>query len=160
LVLIGLGIAGIGGFSVASSGIALGSFLIGALAGTRICRGSGGHRGRALRNVTGFKAVLAMPATLIALLAGGHFSADVRTVITILLAALTERGRGRPDPRMLRRGLALAAFVAGVIAGGTLIRFVAVGAALALGLAIILAVGLASHRVSGTAAPWTAPASG
>lgn len=189
LVFIGLGIAGIRGFSVASSGIALGSFLVGALAGTLICRASGNHRGRALRNVVGFKAVLATPTTIIAVLAGGHLSADVRTVITILLAAsmgaqlalirylkvpdlltavmtltmtavLTERGHGRPDPGMLRRGLALAAFAVGVIAGGVLIRFAAVGAALALGLAIILAVGVASHRVSGAAAQWTAPKGG
>src|ERR1700679_901542 len=88
-VLIGLGIAGIRGFSVAASAISLVSFLAGAIAGTRICRaGSGNHRGRALRNTTAFKAVLAVPVTIIALAAGGgNFSASVRTTITILLAA-------------------------------------------------------------------------
>ena len=185
-VLIGLGIAGIRGFSVAASAISLGSFLLGALAGARICRNSRDHRGRALRNITAFKAVLALPATLVALLAGGHFGYGVRIVLTILLAAsmggqlalirylkvpdlmtvvltltmtgaVTDRVSGPRDVTLLRRGLALAAFAVGVIAGGLLIRFVSAGAALALGLAIILAVGLASQRVSRTSAPWSAP---
>ena len=187
-VLIGLGIAGIRGFSVAGSAISLVSFLAGAIAGTRICRaGSGNHRGRALRNTTAFKAVLAVPVTLIALLAGGgNFSAGVRTTITILLAAsmgsqlalirylkvpdlmtavmtltmtgaLTDHVSGPRDLTLLRRAMALAAFAAGVIAGGLLIRFVDLGAALAFGLAIILAVLVCSHLVSRTSAPWTAP---
>ena len=185
LVFIGLGIAGIRGFSVASSAISLGAFLLGALAGVHLCRGSGNHRGRALRNVAAFKAILATPVTVIALLAGSDLGATVRTVITLLLAAsmgsqlalirylkvpdlltvvmtLTMTGvlaeRGRRDPGMLRRGLALAAFAAGVIAGGVLVRFVTVGAALAFGLAIILAVLVSSLRLSRTTAPWAAPA--
>ncbi len=185
-VLIGLGIAGIRGFSVAASAISLASFLAGAIAGTRICRGSGNHRGRALRNITAFKAVLAVPATLIALLTDGHFDSGVRTVITVLLAAsmggqlalirylkvpdlmttvltltmtgaVTDHVSGLRDLTLLRRALALAAFAVGVIAGGLLIRFVTVGAALAFGLAIILAVLVSSHRVSRTVAPWAAP---
>jgi uncharacterized membrane protein YoaK (UPF0700 family) len=186
-VLIGLGIAGIRGFSVAGSAISLVSFLAGAIAGTRICRGSGNHRGRALRNTTAFKAVLAVPVTIIALLAGGgNFSASVRTTITILLAAsmgsqlalirylkvpdlmtavmtltmtgaLTDHVSGPRDLTLLRRGMALAAFAVGVIAGGLLIRFVDLGAALAFGLAIIVAVLVCSHLVSRTSAPWTAP---
>jgi uncharacterized membrane protein YoaK (UPF0700 family) len=186
LVLIGLGIAGLGGFSVAASAISLVSFLAGALAGTRICRRSGDHRGRALRNVTVFKAVLAVPATLVALLAGDTFDDGARIVITILLAismgsqlalirylkvpdlmttvmtltmtgAITDHVSGPRDLVLIRRGLALAAFAAGVIAGGLLIRFVSAGAALALGLAIIVAAGLAAHRVSRSPAPWAAP---
>ena len=45
IVFIGLGLAGAGGFSVASPGVALVSFVVGVLAGARICRRSGGHRG-------------------------------------------------------------------------------------------------------------------
>jgi uncharacterized membrane protein YoaK (UPF0700 family) len=184
-VLIGLGIAGIRGFSVAASAISLVSFLAGAMAGNRICRGSGNHRGRALRNITAYKAILAGPATLIALLTGGHFDFGVRIAITILLAAsmggqlalirylkfpdlmtvlltltmtgaITDHVSGPRDLTLLRRALALVAFAAGVIAGGLLTRLVGVGAALALGLAIILAVLVSSHRVSRTVAPWAA----
>jgi uncharacterized membrane protein YoaK (UPF0700 family) len=186
LVLIGLGIAGIRGFSVVASAISLVSFIAGALAGSRICRGSGNHRGRALRNVTVFKAVLAVPVVLVALLAGDPFDYGVRIALTVLLAAsmgsqlaliryvkvpdlmtavmtltmtgaLTDHASGPRDLVLLRRGLALAAFAAGVVAGGLLIRLVSTGAALALGLAIILGVIVASHRVSRGPAPWAAP---
>jgi hypothetical protein len=41
--------------------VALVSFVVGVLAGARICRRSGGHRGRAPRNVTILKTLLATP---------------------------------------------------------------------------------------------------
>jgi uncharacterized membrane protein YoaK (UPF0700 family) len=133
-----------------------------------------------------FKAVLATPAVLITLLTSDPFHAGVRIVLTILLAvsmgsqlalirylkvpdlmtavmtltmtgALTDHASGPRDLVLLRRGMALAAFAAGVIAGGLLIRLVSIGAALAFGLAIIVAVILASHVVSRTPAPWAAP---
>jgi uncharacterized membrane protein YoaK (UPF0700 family) len=186
IVFIGLGLAGATGFSVASPGVALVSFVVGVLAGARICRRSGGHRGRALRNVTIFKTVLATPVTVTVLLVGDHLATGVRIFVTVLLAAsmgaqlalirylkvpdlltavltltmtgvLTERGAGRHDPTVLRRGLALLAFAVGVVAGGLLVGLVSVGAALVLGLAIILAVGVATHLVSRTSASWSAP---
>ena len=118
--------------------------------------------------------------------AGPHLTAGARTVITILLAAsmgsqlaliryvkvpdlmtavmtltmtgaLTDHVSGPRDLTLLRRGMALAAFAVGVIAGGLLIRLVDLGAALALGLAIILAVLVSSHLLSRTSAPWTVP---
>jgi hypothetical protein len=58
---------------------------------------------------------------------------------------------------VVRRGLALLAFAVGVVAGALLVRLVAPGAALALGLAVILAVGFGSHVVSRDEAPWSAP---
>jgi uncharacterized membrane protein YoaK (UPF0700 family) len=79
-------------------------------------------------------------------------------VLTLTITgALTERGRGRRDPAVLRRGLAVVAFVTGVVAGGVLTRLVTVGAALTLGLCIILAVGVATHFLSRTRAPWSRP---
>ena len=79
-------------------------------------------------------------------------------VLTLTMTGmLTERGRGRRDPAVLRRGLALVAFAVGVVAGGLLIRLVAVGAALLFGLLIILAVGVSTHLVSRRPAPWAAP---
>jgi len=149
LVFIGLGISGASGFSVRAPAWALGGFVVGALIGGQICRRSGAHRGWALRNITVFKAVLAVPVTVLVLLAGDHLSAGVRTLVTVLLAvsmggqlalirylkvadlltavltltitgAVTERGRSRYDPAVLRRGLAVLAFTTGVIAGGLL----------------------------------------
>jgi uncharacterized membrane protein YoaK (UPF0700 family) len=139
-----------------------------------------------LANITVFKAVLAVPVTVLVLLAGDDLSAGVRTVVTVLLAAsmggqlalirylkvadlltavltltitgaLTERGRSRYDPAVLRRGLAVLAFTIGVIAGGLLARLVTVGAALTLGLCIILAVGVTTHFLSRTRPSWSRP---
>lgn len=186
LVILGLGLAGAAGFSVVSSALALAGFLVGVLCGARICRRASDHRGRALRNTTIFKAVLAVPVTATVLIVGDDLSPGVRTTVTVLLAAsmgsqlalirylkvpdlltavltltmtgmLTERGRGGRDPAVLRRGLALVAFAVGVVAGGLLIRLVAVGAALLFGLLLILAVGVSTHLVSRQPAPWSAP---
>ena len=79
----------------------------------------------------------------------------VMTLTTIGL--LTERAATRRDPVLLRRGLALGAFVVGVVVGGALAAYVAPGAALSFGLAIIVAVGVGSHAVSRDEAAWSAP---
>ena len=49
------------------------------------------------------------------------------------------------------------AFTTGVIAGGLLARLVSVGAALTLGLCIILAVGVTTHFLSRTRPSWSKP---
>lgn len=186
IVFLGLGLAGEHGFSVLSVGVALGGFVVGVLAGAPICRRSGGHRGRALCNVAVFKTVLAVPVTIVVVIAAEPLHTGVRLTATALLAAsmgaqltlirylkvpdmltavmtlttigvITEHGGGRRNPVLLRRGLSLLAFAVGVIAGGLLVRLVSAGAALALGLAIILAVGLASHLVSRDETAWSAP---
>lgn len=186
IVFLGLGLSGASGFSVVSSAVAVAGFLVGALAGATTCRYAGGHRGRAVRDVVGLKALLAVPVTVTVLVAAEPLHPAVRLAVTALLAAsmgaqlalirhlkvpdlltavltlttigvLTEHGAGRRDPVVVRRGLALVAFAVGVVAGGLLARLVAPGAALVLGLAIILAVGVGSHTVSRVEAPWTAP---
>jgi uncharacterized membrane protein YoaK (UPF0700 family) len=186
LVFIGIGLAGVEGFSVVSPLVSLGSFVLGVLAGAWICRRSGGHRGRAVRNVTVYKAVLALPVTVLVVAVGDVLPAGVRTLVIVLLAAsmggqlalirylkvpdlltvvltltmtgvLTERGSGRGDPKVVRRALALVAFTVGVLAGALLVRLVSVGAALTLGLAIILGVGLTIHLLSRRAGTWSAP---
>ena len=186
LVFIGIGLAGVPGFSVTSPAVSLGAFVLGVLAGAWICRRSGGHRGRALRNVVVYKAVLATPVTVVVIVVGDTLGAGVRTAVIVLLAGsmgaqlalirylkvpdlltvvltltmtgvLTERGGGRRDPKVVRRGLALVAFTVGVLAGALLVRLVSVGAALALGLVIIIAVGVAVHLASRRAGEWSAP---
>lgn len=186
IVFLGLGLAGAGGFSVISPGVAVAGFVVGVLVGAPTCRHAHGHRGRAVRNVAGVKAALAVPVTLAVVLAPEPLHPGIRLTVTALLAAsmgaqlalvrylkvpdlltvvltlttigvLTEHGGGRHDPVLLRRGLALLAFVVGVVAGGLLTHLVAPGAALTLGLAIIVAVGVGSHVVSRDEAPWAAP---
>ncbi|MFC5142717.1 YoaK family protein [Actinomycetospora rhizophila] len=185
IVFLGIALAGAGGSIVAPS-VAVGGFVVGALVGARVVRRPGGHRGRAVRDVAGFKLLLAVPVTVLVLLAAEPMHPAARLTVTALLAAsmggqlalirylkvpdlltavltlttigiLTERGAGHRDPFALRRGLALLAFVVGVVAGALLCRLVAPGAALTLGLAIIVGVAVGSHAVSRAEAPWTAP---
>jgi uncharacterized membrane protein YoaK (UPF0700 family) len=184
VVFLGLALARAPGFSVGRSLLPIAAFSVGALVGSHAFRAAGTHRGRALRNVLAVKIVLAAAATAIVIAANGHFQARTRDYVVILLAvsmgsqlaairvlavrdlptvvltltitgALTEAGRGVKDPVMVRRLLAVLAFLIGVTAGGLLVRHVSVGASLGLGLAIIVAVAISAHLVSRDGkAPW------
>ncbi|GAA4896213.1 YoaK family protein [Actinomycetospora straminea] len=186
IVFLGIALAGAGG-SIVAPAVAVAGFVVGALVGARVVRHPGGHRGRAVRDIAAFKLLLAVPVTVVVVLAGDQpLHPAARLAVTALLAAsmggqlalirylkvpdlltavltlttigiLTEHGTGRRDPFVLRRGLALLAFVVGVVAGALLARVVAPGAALTLGLVIILGVAAGSHAVSRAEAPWTAP---
>jgi uncharacterized membrane protein YoaK (UPF0700 family) len=185
-VFLGLALAGATGFAVGTSAMAIGGFAVGSMIGGRAYRAGGEHRGLGLRNVLAVKVTLATGVTLAAILTGGDFGVGVRDLVVVLLAmsmgaqlaairalkiadlptvaltmtisgAFTERGDGWHDPSVLRRGVAIFAFTAGAVSGALLVRFVAVTAALALGLAIILAVAVAAHRVSRSEAGWSVP---
>ena len=186
IVFLGLGLIGAVGFSVISSVVAVAGFVLGVFPGDRLCRLSTGHRGRAVRNVSAMKAVLAAPVTIIVLVAPEPLPTPARLVATALLAAsfggqlalirylkvpdlltavmtmttigvLTERSGSRRDPVLLRRLLAIASFLLGVVIGGTLVTYVAPAASLAFGLLIIAVVGVASHVVSRDEATWSSP---
>ncbi len=177
VVFLGLAIAGAPGFSIRSSILPIVSFAVGAVLGSHAFRAAGVHRGRAFRNVLAVKAVLAAGVVVVVVAAHGHFDARTRDWVVILLAlsmgsqlsairflavrdlptvvltlvitgALIEARRGLTDPVMLRRVLAISAFLLGVTAGGLLVRHVSVAASLGLGLAIIVGVVIAAHLVS------------
>jgi uncharacterized membrane protein YoaK (UPF0700 family) len=184
LVFIGLAAAGARGFAVGISALAVGGFIVGVLIGGRACQAARSHRGLAFRNVLRVKVLLASVVTLIAVLTGPNFAVGARDAMVVLMAtsmgaqlavirylkvpdlltvvltmtitgALTERGSGRNDPRVLRRGLALVAFAVGALSGALLILNVGVAAALSFGLAIIIAVAIAAHLASRTSASWS-----
>lgn len=186
LVFLGLAAAGAKGFAVGTSALALGGFVVGVLIGGRVCQAARSHRGLALRNVLGVKLWLAGAVTLVALVTGPHIPTGVRHTMVVLLAmsmgaqlaairylkvpdlltvvltmtitgALTERGSGWTDTKMLRRGLALVAFAVGATSATLLILHVGTAAALSFGLAILLAVMLGAHLLSRTSASWSAP---
>ena len=177
VVFLGLAIAGAPGFSAGRSALPIVAFAFGALLGSRAFRAAGIHRGRAFRNVLVVKTLLAAGVTVVAVTAHGHFDARTRDYVVILLAlsmgsqlaairylavrdlptvvltlvitgVLVDRGRGWSDPAVLRRVLAIAAFLIGVTAGGLLVRHVSVVASLTLGLAIIVGVAITAHLVS------------
>ncbi len=186
LVFIGLAVAGVKGFSVATSLLALGGFALGALVGARACRAARSHRGLVLRNAVAVKTALAGAVTLSVIIAGENFGTGVRDAVVVMLAtsmgcqlfairyikvpdlsttvltltitgALTERGRSWSDPMVMRRALAIVAFVVGAISGAVLVRYVAVAAALSLGFCIILGVGITAHVVSRRPTGWSPP---
>lgn len=186
LVFVGLAVAGAQGFSVAPCLLSIGGFIAGALVGGHGCRAAGGHRGRALRNVLGLKLGLAAAVTAISVAVGGHPGHDTRDIAIVLLAmsmgcqlaairylkvpdlltvvltltitgALTERGLGPFHPAVLRRAIAVVAFVVGAVAGGLLVVDVSLSAALGLGLAIIAAVAIAAYLASRSSADWATP---
>jgi len=186
LVFLGLAAAGAKGFAVGTLALAVGGFVVGVLIGGHACRAARSHRGRALRKVLGLKLWLASAATLIAILAGPRFSIGARDTMVVLLAmtmgtqlaairylkvpdlvtvavtltitgALTERGSGWNDPKVLRCLLALVALAVGALCGGLLVLNLGVAAALSFGLGGLLAVAVAAHLVSRTSANWSVP---
>jgi uncharacterized membrane protein YoaK (UPF0700 family) len=177
VVFLGLALAGAPGFSVGRSLLPMTAFAVGAVVGSRALRFAGTHRGRALRNVLAVKTVLAAVVTGVVIAAHGHFDARTRDYVIILLAlsmgsqlaairslsvrdlptvvltltitgALVEASRGLNDPVMVRRILAVLAFLVGVLVGGVLALHVDVAASLGLGLAIIVGVAITAHVVS------------
>ncbi len=188
LVFAGLAVAGARGFGLSTPALAIGGFAVGVLIGAQACQAARSHRGRAVRNVLAVKATLATAVTLAAVITGGRFAVGVRDTVLVVLAAsmgaqlalirylkvpdlltavltlsitgaLSERGHGWNDPVMLRRGLALVAFVVGVVSGALLIRFVTLAAATSFALGIIVVVGAAAHLVSHDSASWSTPRS-
>jgi uncharacterized membrane protein YoaK (UPF0700 family) len=186
LVFVGLAVAGAQGFSVVPCLLAIGGFIVGALAGGHACRVARGHRGRALRNVLGAKLALATVVTAIIVSVDGHPGARTQDIAIVLLAmsmgcqlaairylkvpdlltvvltltitgALTERGLGPFHPAVLRRAIAVLAFAVGAILGGLLVVDVSLSAALGLGLAIIVSVAIAAHLASRSSAGWATP---
>lgn len=186
LVFLGLAVAGARGFGAGVCAVSLGGFVVGAALGGRVCRASGAHRGRALRNVLVIKATLAAAVTAAVLLTAPTLAVGTRDGVVVALAAsmgcqlalirhlkvpdlmtavmtltitgvLTEWDRGWLSPTMVRRWIALVAFAVGALSGALLVLHVSTGAGLALGLAIILAVAVAAHLASRSSADWAAP---
>lgn len=174
VVFLGLAITGARGFSVTTLCLAFSGFVVGSLIGRRAFRLARSDRGLAFRNVMVVKIVLATAVTVVVTMKGGHLGSGVirfmvallacsmgvqlaairhlnvrdlpTTVLTLVLTGvLIEHWEGLNDPAALRRLAAIVAFFVGVIAGGLLVLFVAVPAALGFGLAIIIAVGVAAQ---------------
>jgi len=184
VVFLGFALAGAGGLSVASSLIALGSFLAGALLGGRIGARSADHRGHLLRAANATQATLIAIALVVALAATEPFDTTVRHALlvalalamgvqnaaaqrlavpelttTVLTRTLTgiasESGlAGGPGSRLGRRVVAVAAMLLGALTGGLLALHASVAAALAVAGAVVSAVGLAVHVVSRPGAAW------
>jgi uncharacterized membrane protein YoaK (UPF0700 family) len=73
----------------------------------------------------------------------------------VLTGVMVDPWEGPNDPAALRRVMAILAFFLGVIAGGLLVLFVSVPAALGFGLAIIVGVAVASQIVCPGQSGWS-----
>ncbi len=186
VVFLGFALAGAGGLSVASSLIALASFLLGARLGAWLVSLSPQHRGHMLRAASSLQALLIIAAFLLALSASEPFQDDVRYLLTAVLAmamgaqnasaqtvavpeltttVLTKTLTGiATEPGQLRgsgsnlgpRIVAIAAMLLGALAGALLALDVSVAAGLAAAAAVVLAVTLSVHLASRTSGAWAA----
>ena len=184
VVFLGFALAGARGLSSASSLIALGSFLAGALAGGRLGARTPDHRGHLLRAASTAQGALIAIALIVALEAAEPLHTEARyallvpmalamgvqnaaaqrlavpelttTVLTRTLTGLvSEAGlAGGTGSRLGRRMIAIAAMLLGALTGGLLVLHVSVAAALVVAGAIVLGVGLAVHVLSHSDAAW------
>lgn len=185
VVFLGFALAGASELSASASLLALGAFLLGAVAGGWIGARHTAHRGRLLRaaNVAqaaliAFALVLALLVSeplaegsrygLIALLAlamGVQNAAALRlavpelttTVMTRTLTGLASQARflGGAGSQAGRRGTSVMAILLGAILGGLLVLKASVAAALAVSLALAVAVAAVAGALSRSDAPWT-----
>jgi uncharacterized membrane protein YoaK (UPF0700 family) len=184
VVFLGFALAGAQGLSSVTSLVALGSFLVGALAGGWLGARNAEHRGHLLRCASVTQLTLVAIALIVALAVGEPLNSASRyallvplalamgvqnaaaqrlavpelttTVLTRTLTGLaSEAGLvGGPGSKFGRRAVAIAAMLLGALTGALLVLHVAIAAALALASAIVLAVGIAAQLLSRSQDPW------
>ncbi len=185
IVFLGFALAGAGGLSSAASLIALGAFLLGALAGGWLGARYHAHRGHLLRAANAAQVMLISAALLVALLAreplaradryavivllalamGVQNAAAQRlsvpdlttTVLTRTLTGLASEASlvGGPGSKLGRRVIAVAAMLVGALIGALLALRVAIAIPLGVALGLVLSTGLAVHFLSRSAGAWT-----
>jgi uncharacterized membrane protein YoaK (UPF0700 family) len=187
VVFLGFALAGTGGLSAAASLIALGAFVLGAVAGGQIGSRCAEHRARHLRNAIGAALPLLLAAVLVAALAGRHPTAGARYAIvgmlalamgiqnatarrlavpdlttTVLTLTLTGIGAdstpgGGGGSHLGRRLIAVTTMFAGALVSALLALRVDLVLPLALAATVAAAVTVAAHGSASTDAAWTQP---
>ncbi|MDI5974433.1 YoaK family protein [Streptomyces sp. SL13] len=152
VVFMAFSLAGVPGFSLAASLVALAAFAAGALAGGRMAHGAAGHRGRVLLGAVALQTVLTLVAYavsrlvghpssgggryaligLLGLAMGGQNAAARRiavpdlttTVLTLTITGIAadSGAAGGPGSRIGRRLLSAAAMFLGALAGALVVR--------------------------------------
>jgi uncharacterized membrane protein YoaK (UPF0700 family) len=184
VVFLGFAIAGASGLSTTASLAAIGSFLLGAIAGGRLGARSAEHRGHVLRGSSAAQALLMALALGASLAAGEPLSSGARyallvplalamgvqnaaaqrlaipelttTVLTRTLTGIASEARiaGGRGSQLGRRSVAVAAMLLGALVGALLALHVSIAAALVLALALVVCVGLAVSALSRPDAAW------
>jgi uncharacterized membrane protein YoaK (UPF0700 family) len=178
VVFLGFGIAGAGGISVWASLTALGSFLIGGIAGGRLGSRWSSNRGRHLAAATTMELLLVATALIVAASSTHHIGTASRyaviallaiamstqntaarklavpdlttTVLTMTLTGLAADSAlaGGHGSKLGRRTLSVAAMLLGALIGGLLVLKVDTAAPLALATGLLATVSLFSYRAS------------
>jgi uncharacterized membrane protein YoaK (UPF0700 family) len=184
IVFLGFALAGAQGLSAITSMVALGAFLVGAVAGGYIGAHHARNRAHILRGASAVQLTLIAIALILALAVGEPLDSASRyallvpmalamgvqnaaaqriavpelttTVLTRTLTGIASEAGfiGGPGSKFGRRALAVAAMLLGALTGAVLVLHVAIAAAFAVAGAIVLAVALAAHLLSGSEAPW------
>jgi uncharacterized membrane protein YoaK (UPF0700 family) len=190
VVFLGFGIAGAGGISVWASLTALGSFLVGGVAGGRIGARRSSDRGRHLTATTVAELVLVAAALAVAAFSPHHIGTGSRYAVIVLLAVAmgvqnaTARKLAVPDltttvltmtltgvaadsrlagghgSKLARRGLSVAAMLLGALIGGALVLKVDNPAPLALATGLLAVISFVTYRASRSLPAWTHAGSG
>jgi uncharacterized membrane protein YoaK (UPF0700 family) len=185
VVFLGFALAGAAGLSTATSLLAIGSFLTGALAGGWLGSRHRQHRGHILRAASAVQVLLLAMALLLALLAVDSIAREVRYALVILLAlamgvqnasaqrlavpglpttvltrtltglAADSSIVGGPGSKPGRRVVGVASMLLGAFAGGLLALHVSVAAPLGVAVGMVASTALAVHILSRTNAAWT-----
>jgi uncharacterized membrane protein YoaK (UPF0700 family) len=178
VVFLGFGIAGAGGISVWASLTALGSFLVGGIAGGRIGSRSSNNRERHLAATTTMELLLVATTLIVAAFSTHHIGTASRYAVIVLLAIAmgTQNTAARklavPDltttvltmtltglaadsalagghgSKLGRRALSVAAMLLGAVIGGLLVLKIDTAAPLALATGLLATVSLFSYRAS------------
>ena len=185
VVFLGFGIAGAGGISAWASLTALGSFLVGGLAGGRIGTQTARDRGRHLTIATATQFVFVAGALVIVALANHHLGTASRyasivllaiamgiqnaaarqlavpdlttTVLTMTLTGVAADAKlaGGHGSKVGRRALSIAAMLLGALVGGLLVLKVDNSAPLALATGILALVSLLTYLACRSSPEWT-----
>jgi uncharacterized membrane protein YoaK (UPF0700 family) len=186
VLFLGFVAGGAADISAALSLVAIGAFVLGALAGGRLGLNMGGHRGRLLAVSSCVQAVFVGGALLVSLASFGvrvdiaahalvlllAFAmglqtatarrlgvADLSTVVltlTVTGLAADSHLAGGTHPNTGHRLAAIAAMFVGAFVGAVLIFRVSVSAALALAVVLLVLNAMAGYRWSSSTAAWTA----
>ena len=185
VVFLGFGIAGAGGISIWPSLTALGSFLVGGVAGGRIGARWSNDRGRHLTATTATELLLVACGLVVAAFSTHHIGTGSRYAMIVLLAVAmgvqnaTARKLAVPDltttvltmtltgvaadsalaggrgSKLARRALSVAAMLVGALIGGALVLKVDNPAPLALATGLLAVISFFTYRASRATPAWT-----
>jgi uncharacterized membrane protein YoaK (UPF0700 family) len=185
VIFLGFALAGVPGFTVAASLVALAAFTVGALTGGRLSAKLGAHRGRLLAVAASAEACLVAASAGIATTVGDSGSGLVRhtltvllgvalgtqnatvrklavpdlttTVLTLTITGIFADGRlaGGTSSRAGRRLLSVLAVLFGGLAGALLVLRAAAALAIAVAALVLVVVAVSAAYRSREDRPWT-----